>query len=133
MNDDKFRETLENFSNGVSRRTFLEKAVKGFLATATALALGQLNLQPAFAATIHCCQGNPCGGPDPCNSCASLGKILCKSTDCPSYCPHASGCWTCVEQSTGLTYNCCDCRNSNSCSSPLPCVCPSVVHCCAPN
>jgi hypothetical protein len=127
MADQNSREGLENLSNYISRRTFLEVAVKGVFASLVSLALGNLQVRPAFASHVLCCDesGNLCPGcPIPCfgGICPS-GYVKCTTASGCGYCYYASGSWTCG----GGNVICYDCWSNSNCGSA--CTCPVTSYC----
>lgn len=125
MIDKNIRAAFETVSNGISRRGFLEKSLKGTFATLAAVAASSIAIKPVLA--LGCCAGTAVGCAD-CSTGQPPGYSACTSSSGCSYCYWGSGCWIC---SIGVNeYTCCDYWDGSNCGTA--CTCWEVAHCCAP-
>ena len=137
--DGVVRQSFEQFSNGISRHRFLDKAAKTVFAAAAALALGEIGVRTVSAQGCQtggsggygycgCCNPVSNGG-RPCNGCPNPGG----PQQCPtgmticgrgcSYCSYDSGYWCCTGGNCGSTISyCTDCVYPyGTCSSACTC------------
>lgn len=130
MDDQKVRKSLEQLSNGISRRRFLDVGVKGIFGALAAIATGQFGLRSAFATHYYCCDE----GTSECGGCPSVtqtsqkcpsGLSICTTSSGCAYCKWSTGEWNC---GIGPIYRCVDCWNGSSCASA--CTCAQQIHCC---
>lgn len=138
MQDETIREGLEQLSTQISRRKFVEKAIKSIFATLAAVAAGEIDSKVAYASYYCCatsavaCVGCPSvtgslpgcpSGFTKCTSSRCCGGTTCNGTT--YYCYWSSGAWSCFIGST--EYLCTDCYKTN-CKNPGnstngPCTC----------